>query len=192
LPLKLYGQHLSDALDGRLIGLQGYTDYINSLPLTTPPAVFGLHENADITKDLQEAQQLLDSLLLTQNSSSTASSSKTSTAAHSSRLSAVGGGGSVAGASAVKTTEEVIADVVADILSRLPPSFDLEAAEAAYPQDYFNSMNTVLVQVGFVTGLSLLPAWRLHGASLAAFLQLTTPTACSLLSAKVSLCSRCL
>eukprot|EP00775_Hariotina_reticulata_P006671 gene6671-6895_t len=126
--------------------LKGYVDYIYSLPLTTPPAVFGLHENADITKDLQEAQLLLDSLLLTQNSSSTASN-KTSTAAPNSRVSAVGAGpvGGVATV-AVKTTEAVIADVAADILARLPPNFDLEAAEAAYPQDYFNSMNTVLVQ----------------------------------------------
>ena len=40
--------------------------YINSLPLLAQPEVFGLHDNADITKDLQETNLLLDSLMLTQ------------------------------------------------------------------------------------------------------------------------------
>ena len=31
--------------------LQGYVDYINNLPLTDTPEVFGLHSNADITWD---------------------------------------------------------------------------------------------------------------------------------------------
>lgn len=34
-----------------------------------------------------------------------------------------------------------------DILERLPQNFDLEQVEGLYPQDYYNSMNTVLVQV---------------------------------------------
>lgn len=105
--------------------LQGYLDYINSLPLIATPEVFGLHENADINKDLQETQQLLDGLLTTQSRQDS------------------GGGGAGGG----KSFEGVIADVAADILSRLPPNYDIEATEARYPQDYYNSMNTVLVQV---------------------------------------------
>ena len=35
-----------------------------------------------------------------------------------------------------------------DILQQLPANFDLEMVEMRCPQDYFNSMNTVLVQVG--------------------------------------------
>lgn len=34
--------------------------------------------------------------------------------------------------------------VAADLLDRLPPNFDIEEAERKCPQDYYNSMNTVL------------------------------------------------
>ena len=37
---------------------QDYIDYIRSLPITPHPEVFDLHENADITKDNQETQQV--------------------------------------------------------------------------------------------------------------------------------------
>lgn len=42
-----------------------YLGYINQLPLIARPEVFGLHENADISKDLKEVGQLLDSIMLT-------------------------------------------------------------------------------------------------------------------------------
>uniref|UniRef100_A0A8C3PA09 Dynein axonemal heavy chain 3 n=1 Tax=Chrysemys picta bellii TaxID=8478 RepID=A0A8C3PA09_CHRPI len=44
---------------------QSYIDYLRSLPITTHPEVFGLHENADITKDNQETNQLFSGVLLT-------------------------------------------------------------------------------------------------------------------------------
>lgn len=37
---------------------QAYVDYIASLPLSAPPQVFGLHANADLAKDLCEADQV--------------------------------------------------------------------------------------------------------------------------------------
>lgn len=36
--------------------LQGYIDYINSLPATDTPEVFGLHSNADITYQINTAK----------------------------------------------------------------------------------------------------------------------------------------
>ncbi|KAK3235324.1 hypothetical protein CYMTET_54467 [Cymbomonas tetramitiformis] len=101
---------------------QDYIDYIKTLPLISPPEVFGLHDNANISKELQETHQLLDSLMLTQSRD------------------AGGGGGTGA------TTDEVIATTSADILSRLPPNFDIEKASNQYPVSYLESMNTVLVQ----------------------------------------------
>lgn len=44
---------------------QEYVNYIRSLPICTDPCVFGLHSNADITKDYQETNQLLNGVLLT-------------------------------------------------------------------------------------------------------------------------------
>ncbi|KAG2424724.1 hypothetical protein HXX76_014300 [Chlamydomonas incerta] len=100
-------------------GYKGYMDYINGLPLIAQPEVFGLHENADITKDLQETNLLLDSLMLTQSREAS---------------------------SGAASFEAVVGEVAAEVLERLPPNFDIEAVERAYPQDYYNSMNTVLAQ----------------------------------------------
>lgn len=98
---------------------QNYVDYIRSLPIIPHPEVFGLHENADITKDNQETQQLFDSILLT--------------------LPRQTGGG-------VKSPQEVVNELAADILSKLPADFDLEKVMELYPVVYTESMNTVLRQ----------------------------------------------
>ncbi len=46
-----------------------YMDYIDGLPVLAAPEVFGLHENAAITRDQAEANKLFDSLLLTLSNS---------------------------------------------------------------------------------------------------------------------------
>ena len=42
---------------------QNYVDYVRELPLIPHPEVFGLHENADITKDNQETLQVPPTLV---------------------------------------------------------------------------------------------------------------------------------
>uniref|UniRef100_A0A6I8PK36 Dynein axonemal heavy chain 3 n=1 Tax=Ornithorhynchus anatinus TaxID=9258 RepID=A0A6I8PK36_ORNAN len=98
---------------------QSYIEYIRGLPITTHPEVFGLHENADITKDNQETNQLFNGVLSTLPRQA-------------------GGGG--------RSPQEVVEDLAGDILSKLPKDFDLELIMKVYPVLYKESMNTVLRQ----------------------------------------------
>ena len=100
----------------------GYLDYIKALPLVPMPEVFGMHENADITKDQKATNDLLVSVLGTQG---------------------VGGGG---GGSGGKSDDEKLTDIAGDMISKLPGAFDTAAALRKYPTSYNESMNTVLVQ----------------------------------------------
>lgn len=95
-----------------------YLEHINALPQIHPPDVFGLHNNAGITRDLQISNLLLDSMIKVEGEGS-----------------AAGGG-----------TDNLLVIVSSEILSKLPKNFDIENATKIYPVEYSESMNTVLVQ----------------------------------------------
>ena len=83
------------------------------------PDVFGLHDNADITKDQQETQNLFTNILLT--------------------LPAQSSSGAV-------SAEESVCNLAKTILDQLPPQFDLLAVNEKFPILYEDSMNTCLRQ----------------------------------------------
>lgn len=84
------------------------------------PEAFGLHENADISKDLAQTDATTSALLL-----------------------CGGGGDSGGGGSAA---EARVAAMVEDIAGKLPAPFDIEKAQAKFPVSYEESMNNVLCQ----------------------------------------------
>ncbi|KAL0481410.1 hypothetical protein AKO1_012707 [Acrasis kona] len=98
-----------------------YLTYIDQLPMNQDPDVFGLHENANITKDLAEGVSLFEDFSLTQESGGT-------------------------GGSGGRTMEQIVSDQARDILAKLPADFNIEEAQKRYPISLMESMNTVLVQ----------------------------------------------
>ena len=88
-------------------------------PRPTAPNTILNPQTRTRTPPAQETNLLLDSLMLTQSRE------------------ASGGAASF---------EATVGEVAGEVLERLPPNFDIEAVERRYPQDYYNSMNTVLAQ----------------------------------------------
>lgn len=93
--------------------------FIEKLPQFPEPEVFGLHANADITKEKNETDLTFDAILSTiQNST--------------------GGGG--------KNQDTFIERLANQILADVPKPFNVKAAEKKFPVMYEQSMNTVLTQ----------------------------------------------
>lgn len=118
---------------------QSFLDFIKGLPSQPQPEIFGFHQNADISKESTEVNRLLASLLLAVPDDS---SSKTQEPTE-------GGEGEEGeeGPPQAMTPDDVMLNISADILSKLPNNYQLDLAQLKYPVTYFESMNTVLCQV---------------------------------------------
>jgi len=85
--------------------LEAQRAYVTGLPLHDSPETFGLHENADITLQQKETNELLKTLISIQPRASS------------------GGGG--------KSPDEVVAELAADIQAKLPAVFNKDGAHAS-------------------------------------------------------------
>uniref|UniRef100_A0A8D2LID0 Dynein axonemal heavy chain 1 n=1 Tax=Varanus komodoensis TaxID=61221 RepID=A0A8D2LID0_VARKO len=99
--------------------LNGYMQYIKSLPLNDMPEIFGLHDNANITFAQNETFALLGAIIQLQPKTST-----------------VGG----------QSREEIVEETSRDILEKVPHPINLREVMLKYPVLYEESMNTVLAQ----------------------------------------------
>ncbi|XP_061640433.1 dynein axonemal heavy chain 1 isoform X3 [Phyllopteryx taeniolatus] len=101
------------------VDIKGYLAYIHSLPINDTPEIFGLHDNANISFAQNETFALLGSVLRLQP-----------------RTASAGG----------KTLEEIVEEIVAGIVVKVPQPFDVGEMMEKYPVLYEESMNTVLMQ----------------------------------------------
>ena len=109
-----------------------YMEYIDSLPLHAQPEVFGMHENANITSDMNEVAEILDTII----------SLQPRTGSGSGDLGSGGGGGGGGGTS----REDIVGEAAKAMEERVPAPFDIEAMSLRYPTDYNECRNTTLVQ----------------------------------------------
>ncbi|XP_064422227.1 dynein axonemal heavy chain 1 [Latimeria chalumnae] len=99
--------------------INGYLEYIKSLPINDTPEIFGLHDNANITFAQNETFALLNAIIMLQPKSSSS-------------------GG--------KAREEIVEDIAGGILRKIPSPIDEHEVMVKYPVMYKESMNTVLIQ----------------------------------------------
>lgn len=96
-----------------------FVDYIKSLPYNESPEVFGLHANANMSCAISETNFLLNTALSLQPRST---------------------------GSGAKSWDSILSELAEDIVSRMPPIFDVERALLDFPVRYDEAMNTVLTQ----------------------------------------------
>jgi len=88
------------------------------MPLNDLTEIFGLHENGEITSSIGITEKMLAVALGLQGSAES------------------GGDG--------HNKDDMLMDAANDILTRIPPNFDVEEAAKKHPIKYEDSMNTVL------------------------------------------------
>jgi dynein heavy chain len=98
-----------------------FLKFIDKFPLATGPEVFGMHDNATLTKDRNDMNKLFDGMLSA-------------------------GGGNATGSGASVSKEDISVTAAVKILEYLPNAFDIEYAQLKYPVRWDESMNTVLNQ----------------------------------------------
>jgi len=96
-----------------------YLQAIERLPLNQSPQLFGFHPNAQITKDINETNELYTRMLLAFGGKNTEKSEE---------------------------NESQIASLLKDLQDRLPKKFDMEIATVKFPISGQNSLNSVLLQ----------------------------------------------
>ena len=118
-PTHLFTPNPIYRVPGDVLSYDQYIDFIQTLPLNTPPEVFGFHTNANITKDINETNMAFEAVLLCSSQ-----------------------GGKAEVGSGTNTLEEICRK----IYDEFPPAFNMEEATKKYPVKLSESMNTVLTQ----------------------------------------------
>lgn len=100
---------------------------LDKIPLNSSPAVFGLHNNADITCAISETNTLFSTALLTLPRTAAAKSTNKAEKAPS-------------------TTEDQVKERAEEILKRLPQKFNVDDVRMRHPNTPTESLNSVLHQ----------------------------------------------
>lgn len=152
-PSLLGGNHCFGG--GSAYGAPGDVPYervleaVKSLPRETDPGVLGLHANADVIREQNEAHAAFQALLLAQPCPGGEATGEAATAR---------GGPGQSG------PERLVRGVAEGLLSRLPEPFDEAAVREKYPLRREESLNTVLVQeVTCFNGLLAVASRSLQG-----------------------------
>jgi len=102
-----------------------YLAFIDGMSLNAPPGIYGFHANANITKELNETQLLLNTLLNCQGGGAASKSGEDS--------------------SAVSPLDQIIG-FISKIIAETPEAFNVAETREKYPPKREESMNIILLQ----------------------------------------------